>query len=231
VNPGHLKAAGIEKEPIVDKTYRMVAGAGYNFIDISGTGADLELEDDEEESIDIPFKFKFYDSNYTSVYVSSNGILSFTNDAAGEEDEHYSIPTESFPDLIAVLWTDLDPGEEDGSILWEVKGNAPHRKLVIQWNDIYMYYEEDDEDYPPAPSSVTFQVILYENSNDILLQYKDIDFEEEHYNNGADATVGIQKNDTTGLQYSYNAPTLKNNFAILFSQNPVVMPPIYYLLQ
>jgi hypothetical protein len=228
-SPVHLKAA----DPTVDKTYRMVAGAGYNFIDINVTGTDLELGDDETAEISIPFEFKFYDSNYTSAYVNSNGTLSFTDD--NPEYDQEEIPTSYFPDLIAVLWTDLDP-TEGGSVLWEVKGNAPYRKLIIQWNNVYMccYDEEDedeDEEWPPAPSSVTFQVILYEGSSDILMQYKDVDFGEEFYNNGAHATVGIQKDDATGLQYSYNTPALKNNFAILFTQNPVVMAPIYYLLQ
>ena len=44
-----------------------------------------------------------------------------------------------------------------------------------------------------------------------------MDFGDPLYNNGASATVGINKNATTALQVSFNQPVIQNGQAILFT--------------
>ena len=49
-----------------------------------------------------------------------------------------------------------------------------------------------------------FEIVLYEGSGAIALQYQDVDFGNPLYDFGASATVGIQGSATQGVQYSYN---------------------------
>jgi hypothetical protein len=64
-----------------------------------------------------------------------------------------------------------------------------------------------------------FEVILHENG-DIDFIYNDVDFSNATYDDGADATVGIQGSSTAAdgyyLQYSYNSASLSNGMSITF---------------
>ena len=80
----------------------------YNWVDASGGVGIGAEEDDSSGAVTIGFSFTFYGSSYDTVYVSSNGYMSFTNTAPTT----YSNPT-SFPDssstdtdVIAPLWDD-----------------------------------------------------------------------------------------------------------------------------
>ena len=65
--------------------------------------------------------------------------------------------------------------------------------------------------------SSTFEAILYEATNEIKFQYAGRRLRRPAYNNGASATVGINKNATTALQVSFNQPVIQNGQAILFT--------------
>ena len=212
-------ACGVEKyiptPPVYDMNDSTVA---FAFEDISSSGTNLSMDDDNSKAIELPFNFTFYKTPYNTVNINSNGTVSFTSTSYNYSNT--AIPTSSFPDLIAVLWDDLDPSS-GGGVYWEVRGTAPKRKLIIQWNNVPHY---------DGTNGVTFQAILFEGSNNILFQYQDVDFENESYNAGASATVGIQRDDMKGLQYSVNTPALKDGLTILFTPRKINLNPIYYLL-
>ena len=189
----------------------------WPFEDIRGSGTNLHLTDDSVAAVAIPFDFNFYCGTYNSVHVSSNGTLSFTSSSANFGNTN--IPTNRFPDLLAVVWDDLYPPRGDG-VYWQVLGTSPYRRLVVQWNDI---------PHISSTGNATFQVILYEGTDNILYQYKDVDFGDPIFNGGATATVGIQQDETKGIEYSFNTPSLSNGLAILFTRK-VIMSPINYLL-
>ena len=95
---------------VSDYTWSAIA---YNWVDASGGAGIGADEDDSSGTVPIGFSFTFYGSSYNTVYVSSNGYMSFTN----TDPTTYSNPT-SFPDssstdtdVIAPLWTDWYPGE------------------------------------------------------------------------------------------------------------------------
>jgi hypothetical protein len=66
---------------------------------------------------------------------------------------------------------------------------------------------------------VTFQAILFEGTNDILLQYRDV-YSGSSRDYGASATVGIRDRDGhlngENLQWSYNAGVISSGQAILY---------------
>lgn len=196
----------------------------YAFEDISSTGADLPLIDESYAVVSIPFSFKFYGTAHSSVSVNSNGLIYF-------EDKKYEGSNKCIPDtgvvqeFIALLWDDLDPGPYGhGSVQYRVLGNAPYRRLIVQWTDVPHYFSD-------SGGWGTFQVILHEGSDHILFQYKDVDFGKAAHNFGMSATVGIQRDSITGIQYSCNTADLSNGFAIGFAPSrKSALDPILPLL-
>lgn len=188
-------------------------GPAFDWIDISGSGtlSDVSDDDDESERVDIGFDFEFYGNTYDQVYISSNGFLTFDDEGADYYD-NYCIPDSDAPnDMIAPFWDDIDP-YQGGDVYYETQGTAPDRQFIVQWHDVWHY------DYPDPPDTITFEVILYEGSNNILFQYDDLDFGDTGYDYGASATVGIENEDASDyLQYSCDDDALEDEFAILFS--------------
>lgn len=188
----------------------------YSFEDISATGTNLGLSDDGEVAIPIGFTFDFYCASYTTLTVGDNGGLSF-DPAPQLRATNAALPHNSIDitTIIAGYWDDLDtsPG---GAVYYQVNGTAPNRRLIVQWNAVPHYNDIGDS---------TFQIILYETSNKILFQYQDLNFGTAIFDYGASATVGIQKDATTALQYSFNTASLADSMAILFTPYAEVTSP------
>ena len=178
-------------------------GPTFEWIDISATGLNLGLTDDSYYfPIALPFAFSFYGGDYTQVAVGSNGTVYFEDAYLGLGNS--TIPSDSgygVNRFIAVYWDDLNPGA-GGAIYAEVIGDAPNRKLVVQWNAVPHYGN-------PAP--VSAEAILFEGSNNVLVQYLDPSSLA-----GSSATEGIQGSTTVGLLYGYNQPILTPELAICY---------------
>jgi hypothetical protein len=185
--------------------------AQYSWEEISDTGTGLSLDDDDYSFFAIPFTFAFYCQNYNYIGVTSNGLIYFhEGDDVDDEYDNECLPTDYYDSdsmFIAAFWDDLNP-EDGGDIYWDVRGTAPNRRLIVEWHSVPHYDAGDD---------LTFEVILYEGSNNILLQYHDVYVNDSSYDYGEDATVGIQEDETNGLEYSCDNPALSNGLAILFA--------------
>ncbi len=195
----------------------------YNFVDISSTGTRvLSNTDDTSSNQNIGFTFAFYGANFTQVSVSANGILTFgaTNNTYTNTNLTTTGTTNNRP-TIAVYWDDLDfrtsnDANADGVYVQTIGTTAGTRTFIIQWNRA--------SHYPVSgvtfSGQVTFQAILFETSNSILMNYQDLTWSASGYDYGASATIGIR--DTSGqtngrrLQWSHNSGVLANNYAILF---------------
>jgi hypothetical protein len=123
--------------------------------------------------------------------------------------------------MIAPYWTDLTfsvPGA--GSVAYQTVGGAGSRRFIAQWNKAFAQNSQ---------TAYNFEVILFEGSNDISVQFETIQGGPANVAAGAGASVGIR--DANGalnghvLQFSYNAPVLTNNSALLFT-SPATCPSI-----
>ncbi len=200
---GELLQASIDGKVAGFDGYVFEDAAPFDWIDISNTGEPLNLSDDDYARIDIPLPVTIYDQSHGQITIGSNGHIYFT----GEFSEYFNgpIPTNAFTNaLIAPFWDDLNPAV-GGEIYWEIRGEAPERRLIVQYEGIPHYTN---------PGDASFQVIFYENSNQVLMQYRDVDFGTSELDNGASATVGIQKDSDSGQQYSLNQPVLQDGMAI-----------------
>ncbi len=117
--------------------------------------------------------------------------------------------------LIAAFYDEHDL-THCGEVYYGTTGTAPNRMFVVQWDEMCNHY--CDQCVPAE--SVTFEVILYEGSNDILVQYLDGFYSATmpEQNFGASATAGLSFDSTTGLQYSYIQQFLTSGLAVLYQR-------------
>ncbi len=182
--------------------------APFNYISINTTGTPLNLTDDSEANITLPFPFTFYGVTSSDLRVGNNGGIRFNATTGDVGITNAALPNAAHPLTIFPFWDDLD--DEQGNVYWEVQGTAPNRIAIVEW------YQRPHFPGSAAADTVTFQVLLFEGSNEIKFQYLDVDLGDPLLNNGASATVGINKDATTALQYSFNQPVLQDGMAILF---------------
>lgn len=163
----------------------------YNYIAASNMASTVSNSDDSYQSVPIGFTFPFFGNSYSSVYIGSNGFLSF-----GIGYYHYSnqnLPSTSAPNnMIAPFWDDLNP-RSAGDIYYETVGVAPNRIFVAEWRHVTHYGLSTD---------YNFQVQLFESSNAIQFIY---DVMNGTYADGGSATIGIENSSgTSALLNSYN---------------------------
>ena len=89
-----------------------------------------------------------------------------------------------------------------GAVVWEVTGTAPNRELVVEWRNV----ERSDVFCELFGGFVTFQVVFFENSSDILFNYRDTTFGGNcpDLDGGATATVGIQVSPDVATMWSFH---------------------------
>jgi serine protease len=175
------------------------------------TGTDIPLGDDTAASVASPFPIQFAGATpgFSSVFVGSNGVLSFSR--AVTSLSNTALPNTSVADtLVAALWDDLNPGTSGGGdVLFEVVGAEPNRELVIEYRQISRFSNV---------RAATFQVVFFENSPNILFNYCDITFEgNPSFSGGASATIGVQVTPQVARQFSFNTASVVDGDAVLFT--------------
>ena len=195
--------------------YRATDGVPFAWEEISSTGTPTLYGSDDGTS-SASLGFTFYGTDYTQAYWSPNGLMTFGGPSGQFSNENLS--TSDGPSnrpCIAVLWDDWDSNDSGSGVYYETQGATGNRRFVLQWQRL--------DGYSSSPSTVTFQAILFEGSNNILLQYLDT-YSASYRDYGASATVGIR--DTDGhlngenLQWSYNTGVIPNGQAILYVPEP-----------
>lgn len=196
----------------------------FSYLDVSSTGtAVLANTDDGTVNLTLPFGFRFYGTTYTSLCVSSNGLITFggcpTDDMSTRDLT--AQPTPGNLPVIAPFWMDLTfaiPGA--GAVCYQTLGSTGSRKFVLQWNNVHALN---------GPDALNFETILSEGANTILFQYSKVDSGDATVNKGAGATVGIAAPNAISngyfLQWSRNAAVLSDNEAILFTP-PAAAGPV-----
>ncbi len=195
---------------------RCPALVSYNWVDASG-GAIYLLPNSGYQNFPLPFSFNFGGAAYNSINVHSNGFVSLGNNNAESFDGNYQtnkeLPYASKPNhFIAAFWDDLTSIGGGGAAYVQTFGAAPNRQTVIEYRDVNRY---------GLPSTnLNFEIILYEGSDQIKLQYRSLSGAGA---DGSSATVGLEYGMASltghaGYQYSYNqAGALYNGLALLFA--------------
>ena len=184
-------------QPYEAKTSNDVGGPVFNWTDITATGTQIStLTDDASINVELPFTFPFFGEDKTSVFVSSNGFLTFRTQGS-TAFTNTGIPVSNSPnDLLAVFWDDLLP-PAGGTIHYL----STPTQFIVQYTNIQRF---------SAGSLLTFQVILRADGT-ITYQYLSM---AGVLNS---ATVGIENaTGTKGIQSAFNQAFVQNNLAVRY---------------
>jgi hypothetical protein len=140
------------------------------------------------------FNFRFAGKDYSRFAVSEDGVVILNDGQSNAVYTPYQYDNYFTQDPVLfgqkLVYPKLLPWGEDlftgnnGSVTYKINGASPSRKLII---DFKVNSAEDNPAEPPFKDyNKTFQVWLYEGSNQIEFVYGDISF--DWYNN---ANIGI----------------------------------------
>jgi hypothetical protein len=211
-------------------SYTATDNAVYSFIDPAGSGSASSIlsgTDDGGAALTLPtgFNFSFYGQSYTMLCVSPNGLVylmanqSVSNAFCGTpgqlQQDAFNLDLSSNTlandaPLIAPFWTDLTFAPNGaGAVYYQTIGSTPgSRQFVIEWSNAFPVNSQ---------TPVTFEIVPFEGSNNILFQYQNV----TGAGNGTAATVGIHN--TAGLaanqqiQWSFDSGVIADSSAIAFN--------------
>jgi hypothetical protein len=110
-------------------------GPTYSWITESGGTACSFASIDDYEKVELPFTFRFYENTYDSVYICTNGYVSFGTGYTAYSNT--SIPSSATPNnAIYVHWDDMDPISA-GHVYYKTL-SGPDRFAII-WKDVPHY--------------------------------------------------------------------------------------------
>ncbi len=188
----------------VDSDYQ--GGPAFQWIDITSTGTQIPLGDDDWDSVGLSFQFPFYDANYQTIDIQSNGTITFHHDYFGLSNR--PLPTNAYSgpwDVIAFYWSDQNPSSTSGhgAVYFQDFGDS----AVVEFYEVPEY---------GGSTYNTYEVVLYSNGN-IRMNYLTItDYSDE--------TIGIQDataypNGDWYLQYTYNGDPIvpHDSLSVLFA--------------
>ena len=198
----------------------------FSYTTIAGTN--LNLGDDSVAAVSSPFPIQFGGGNFSQMFVSSNGTISFTDAYVGYNN--VLLTSDGFlsfvqrpTTLVAPFWMDLFPVKGAAeNVFWEVTGTAPNRQLVVEWRNVRSFLCRSDNS-----ATVTFEVIFREGSSDILFNYLDTIFGGSctSQDDGQTATIGVQPSPTSGVDWTPDFPIFTGaGTAILWQSPPPVRP-------
>ena len=160
----------------------------------------------------IGFDFTFFGQTKTQFYVSTNGLVGFSPSGLSSYNNTPLPNASTIPDdFIAPFWGDQNTNS-DGAIYYRLIGTAPNREMVIQFTNMKCRTGGRSEYLG------TYQVIMYETSNEIQIQYRILSDPNSAHVKGAGSSIGLEGyNGDVGVQYSYHTASLTNEQAIHFT--------------
>ncbi len=155
------------------------------FVDISATGKKILVgvnDGFQQLSALLGFKFSLYGTTYTSVFVSSNGLITFgSGNSSFVNTDLTAAPLQA---AIAPFWNNLVvSGGLNSAVFWQVQGTGANQRLILQWNQCSFYAGNHT-------GLLTFEAILNADGS-IIFNYKNLTT-GDYGSNGASATVGIE---------------------------------------
>ena len=184
--PFDLDGTTIQFTPNTNGGYD-IAGIEFTFDPTLGT--DLSLGDLDFSQQSLGFTFPFYGTNFSEVFVNSNGNLTFGAGSLSFSESVEDLVEGSLP-RIAGLWDDLNP-EAGGAVFFKTDGSS---QATITWSGVPEFL---------TVNSNTFQITL-QSSGTITITYDGVAIQ--------DGLVGISNccqasvNDSFSVDYSQDLP-------------------------
>ena len=205
------------------------------FQDISSSGTVIAGNacDDCINPIQPPMMVRYYGANWgqapagsgaqvvsSSIYVSTNGNIQFLTSGQGANASYTNVglPAQGMNGMVAFMWDDCYGASGGNSNVWQVVGNAPNRRLIVQYNS----WDWCCSDGPNMQYQIQFTESDGSADSAIYFVYSDIT-NADGRECGNSATIGIQSPSLNAYsQYSLNTASLVDDRVIRFftNQNP-----------
>ncbi len=163
----------------------------YDFDD--GNYISTILDDSWSPEIALPFTFCFFGSEYNSLWVGTNGVVSFNTQESGEADAcpwvfDDPVPHPNFPIKNAIFgaYHDMDNfgnGQGKGDMYYGTVGTAPCRAFIVNF-DQFTHFR-------CYSIFTTQQIVMYENTNIIDVYIKNKPLCNTQNVPNAKAVIGI----------------------------------------
>lgn len=165
-------------DPAVFTPVTVAAGAPNTGTDIlfnlPSPGVPLPIGDDDSIELPLPFTFCVQGQPFGSVYVNSNGNLTFgagSSDFSESEDEFRNGPAR-----VAAVWDDLNPAA-GGTVIYDQTSGS----FTVSYDNVPEFF---------ATGSNSFAITLYDNSNQCVAGDDDDDSDSDSDGSrGADIVV------------------------------------------
>lgn len=190
------------------------ARPGVPLTDIRGTGIALNLGDDSvSNNIPLGFQFSLFGKNFDSVWVSNNGVISFTNgNISGYNSAPLNTLGSEYNYALFPLWTDLI-NQGDANPYYRLGENT----AIFGWYN--------SREYSSRAARNTFEVQLW-NNNSFEFRYSELNLSSQGF------TIGYTGNISQGdyVQWArFNGGGISaNNFS--FYSDPInqcIVNPLY----
>ncbi len=170
----------------------------FNWFDAVSNGYNVNMSgDDTSYTLILPFIFFYYDSNFSSIHISSNGWFSFVEESPYDYSNP-TFPSSGHPYSMAVYWNDLSA--DNNIYVWNTTSF-----VVIEYHNYTLLSGAIIGD---------FELILFSNGS-IIMQYRNIQTD-------SGITIGLNY----GLDLAYYTSYSENirgveELRLLFSGKPL----------
>jgi hypothetical protein len=220
--PGYTSATGNLVPGTPDECADRIFGDGFDgttlpcdsgtpgdFIDVHTTGTALNTADDTSAAATLPFSFNLYGQSSNQICVGNNGYILFGTSTCPTSGfvVNEALPSTAFSTAALLpYWDDLYTG---GNIYTATLGSTPNRRFVVEW-----YQKNHYDSGASDPGGVTFEVVFGEDGT-LAYNYLKTTFESDpSWDNGASATIGLQKDTTLANQFSSDQASVHALFYI-----------------
>ena len=194
------------------RNYQAPQAVEHQFREISG--ANLNFTDGSVAVIPLQFPIAFGGADFDVAFVHDNGTISFTDSQVTSSWWNRALPLDSVSTLVAPLWDDhFSLSGTTSNVFVGILGAAPKRELVIEWRNVRTFACRGTD-----KSSVTFQVVFFEDNSDVLFNYADTSVSGNcsSADAGGSATIGIQVAGNTGTMHGYNDGNVRSKTSLLW---------------
>ncbi len=202
--------------PLTYSSSLITSGSSYSSISgLSGVNSH-NLGDDASTSQTIGFNFDFYGTNYSSLFIGSNGFVTFGAGSSNYTNSSFASggTIDSRP-AIAPLWDDWNPGATSGTEIFSITtGTAGNRQFIVQWSSIVHY---------GGSQTASFQMVLNESDGSIEFRYLDVTV-ESGWTRGGSATIGLSDGASRYNQFSFDTASINDNQRIVYSRSVSMSP-------
>ncbi len=134
------------------------------YVYISGIQLPI-IGNDTYWTVPVGFNFTFFGQSYNTIFVSSNGLISFVSiEPADPNSENlFKNSGDTSSTGLAPWWTDLAM-DCNSNIEYTTTGSDNQKVLTIQWRDM-IYQNYDNDSVGISLKRYNFQVKLYQNTN------------------------------------------------------------------